>query len=139
MKKSWKDWAIAHIKATGKCPGDFPSFGSPNDQVTEEEFKQSIASLGTHKYTDCHFVDELMGFRKQEGMKEITAANDDKLQMIAHTSTGVAGKMIEQNKMLVAKKYLHQLVDKIAFRSKGVLYVPKELLNIEEYLGRKLG
>lgn len=139
MKRSWKEWAIAHIKATGKCPGDSPSFGSLNDQLTEEEFKQSISSLGLHKYSDCHFVDDLMGFRKQDNVKEIKVADHDKLDMIAHSSTGIAGKMIEQNKMMVAKKQLHALVDKISFRSKGVLYVPKELLEIEDYLSTRLG
>lgn len=139
MKRSWKEWAIAYIKATGKCPGDCPSFGSPNDQLTEEEFKQSISSIGLHKYTDCHFTDELVGFRKQDGVKEVKVADNDKLNMIAQTSAGMAGKMIEQNKMLVAKKQLHALIDKITFRSKGTLYVPRELLEIRDFLGRRLG
>lgn len=139
MKKPWSEWAVLYVRQTGKCPGDVPPFGSPDDLVTEGEFKQSVQALGTHKYCDCHFTDKLLGYRKDDDVKEVTIGDDVAVKQKAADVSGRAVGMIQENKIRVLKKKLHEFVDKIKMKGGGVLYVPSELLELRDYIDEEVG
>jgi len=53
VKMQWIKWAELFAKKTGKCPGTIPGFGLPTDQMTEEEFRQTVAGLSLHRIDTC--------------------------------------------------------------------------------------
>ena len=54
MRKAWQEHAKDYAKATGKCVGNCPAFGLPDQVCSESEFRQSIASLSTHSVHTCN-------------------------------------------------------------------------------------
>jgi len=54
VKKSWSQWVELFVSKTGKCPGNIPSFGLPDDLLGETEFKQSISGMPFHDAKSCN-------------------------------------------------------------------------------------
>lgn len=109
MKKPWYEWAVEYVRRTKRCPGDIPPMGRPGDSVTGEQFQQSVASLGTHAWDDCHFVAEMLG---SETSPE-AALGDREIRL---------------------RSSLHKLVDRITFKN-GKIQIPTELLTLREFIG----
>ena len=133
-KKQWKEWAVDHIRAKGRCPGDHPAFGMATDLVTKAEFNSSIEAGGTHPYDDCHLLDEMMGTAPPSGMARIET-DDPKItskdqKQVAEVLQGDQDiRTIEH-----LKKNLGVYVGLIKFKSSGVLYVPEPLLKLDAYI-----
>jgi len=133
-KKQWKQWAVDHIRATERCPGDHPSFGVATDLVTQEEFQSSVQAGGTHPYNDCHFFDEVTGTAPPAGMKRIET-DDPKIterdkKSVEEALTGDQDlKTVEQ-----LKRNLGVYINMIRFKAPGVLYVPEPLLKVDAYI-----
>lgn len=133
-KKQWKQWAVDHIRAKGRCPGDHPAFGMATDLVTHEEFLSSVEAAGTHPYDDCHLLDEMMGIAPPAGMQiietdvpKITERDRDQLNNVLKGDQNA--KTVEQ-----LKKNLGVYVELIKFKSPGVLYVPEPLIKLDAYI-----
>lgn len=133
-KRQWKEWAVDHIRAKGRCPGDHPAFGLATDLVTKEEFRVSVESMGTHLYDDCHFLDEMMGTAAPPDMKRIET-DDPKITQGDLDRLGDALKG-DQNARTIEqlKKNLGVYIEMIKFKSVGVLYVPEPLLKLDAYI-----
>lgn len=116
MRRPWKEHALAYIKRTDRCPGEFPPFGLPDQVITEEEFLMSVKAGEDHAWSGCHFAAEIMG------VSEVDAVKLSKKYQSGMSKTGHL------------KNELHKLVSQVGFRMNGSLYVPSELLNLEDYL-----
>lgn len=134
-KKPWKAWAVDLIKKTGRCPG-MPSFGMPDDQVTEEDFKSSVDAGGTHPYADCHFMEEVMGMGLPDGMREIMPKAPVKqvTQEDLEAAKETLGDPQGEHTVAQLKKDLKVYVDMISFKREGVLYIPEPLLKLDAYV-----
>lgn len=132
-KRKWQEWAVDHIRKTGRCPGD-PSFGLPTDLVTLEEFQASIQAGGTHPYDDCHHLDEMMGTAPPPGMERIET-DDPK---ITERDRAQLDRILEQDQNARTVEQLKQnlkvYAEMIKFKAPGVLYVPEPLIKLETYI-----
>jgi hypothetical protein len=134
-KQQWKDWAVKMIKETGRCPGS-PSFGMPDSMVTEDEFKSSVNSGGTHPYNECHYLEEVMGIAMPGEMREIGV--NEPAPEITQADVEKAQELLDdpQGEKTVAqlKKDLKVYVDMITLKREGVLYIPEPLLKLDTYV-----
>ena len=138
MKKTWKSWAVTHIKEHNQCPGETPAFGTPQDLLTHDEFLSSINSSGTHKYDGCHFLEDMIA-QIPDTMKQVKKVDDIKLPpQEMEVLQADLDDVKRSQKLADIKQKLHSYVDRIYFKDGKVLSVPDHLLNLKQYLAQNL-
>ena len=135
-ERTWREWVVDYIIETGECPGDIPSFGSPVDMLTKENFDKCIAPMKKHRHKDCHFVPEILGIGKAiDGMKEVKVVEGDYEKRVSSFS-GDIKEVKESKKLVKLKENLHLYVERIHFKPNGSLSVPTPLLEINSYVNK---
>ena len=120
--RTWREHAVEYVKSNNECPGDVPPFGSPDQIISEDDFLLSMKAGGTHPWDGCHFVEEVLGL-ETEGIKEVNIGRQQK-----------AYQSGTKRKEVLLKNNLVRFVGRIEFRGNGSLYIPKELLHLEDYV-----
>ena len=132
-KKRWHEWAVEFIKETGNCVGDCPSFGTPDDVMTKDEFLIGVSGR-THKYDDCHFVDHVLGMHYTvKDMEEIRIDNGTLNNKVEGLSDEIK-EVSTSKKLSKFKENLHIYIDRIYFKKNGSLSVPEPLLDIKKHI-----
>ena len=134
--RTWAEWAVDHIKATGRCPGDTPPIGEPEDRMTLETFQSMMKRVEMHDHDGCtHLYDEVLGVPVPGEMKELPS-----MEAAPVTEEDVKkGKRIFDPKAPSVrldkfKRELHTYVDMVEFREGGKLYIPDQLLRFDNFL-----
>src|SRR3990172_3182223 len=103
-KRQWAEWSHELAERTQRCYGLCPTFGLPNDIVTEGEFRQSIAGLPAHNVKTCDCW--------QSKKEPIAPSFDLQQQPEDLLVSGTEAKV--RQRVLQIKHVLRSVIDKIA-------------------------
>ena len=134
--RSWRDWAVDHLRKTGRCVGETPSTGLPEEKMTEDQFRLTINAQ--HEAEFCnHYLNERLQSPVPADMREIKGVG----------AAPITEEDVERGKKRFVEKQgqgplnavdrlkrdLHVYVDLIEVKD-GRLIVPQQLMKLEVFI-----